>query len=135
MDSLSDLLKHIVLHIKMIYSLFHLLIKVNNKRILILIWILISYIDKFDLSDFSYEESLNQNLVGHIFGVLVGEKTKIKTVGKDTSVVEHWKVIKNFGSQINKIMLLNNKELTKDSGFLINYNLGDKCKSDDKSNN
>ena len=91
---------------------------------------------KIELKDYSFSESINENLNGHIFGLFEEEHSTNKIIEEsttDSKIIQNLKVFKNLGSRIKKIMISppSNRNLTNiDTGVLINYELGDKCPSD-----
>lgn len=86
--------------------------------------------DDIKTVEYSYEEALDENITGHIFGFLNKDHISRTIEEGNTKRTENLKILKNLGSQINYVMLspINKDSLLEvDTGIFINYNLGDVC--------
>jgi len=90
------------------------------------------------LEEYSFVESLNQNLNGHIFGLFYQNSTQQQPLEKSnnsnkTKIVQNLKILKNLGSQIKQVLLAPSNR-SMDTGVLIRYDLGDTCQNNSSNN-
>lgn len=85
--------------------------------------------DKISVDDFSYVRNKSFNEFGYIFGLFEHHnKTHLQ---RDLILNENFKIIKNLGSKISKIILSSGSPAIENTypGFLIKYSDGDQCLS------